>query len=48
MRCSDCSKSLTVNFIADRTDCGTCGVGDKVSHLPFRSGVVGTVVRGAA
>ena len=29
IRCSDSSKSLTVNSIADRTDCGTLGVGDK-------------------
>ena len=48
MRCSDGSKSLTVNSIADRTDCGTCGVGDKVSHLPFGSRVVGTTVGGTA
>ena len=30
--------------MADRTVCGTCGVGDKVSCLPFRSGIVGDVV----
>ena len=46
--CSDGSKSLTVNSIADRTDCGTLGVGDKVSCLPFRSGVVCGIVGGTA
>ena len=39
MRCSDGSKSLTVNSIADRTVCETCGVGDKVCGLPFISGL---------
>ena len=32
--------------MADHTDCGTCGVGDKVSHLPFGSGVGVTTVGG--
>ena len=32
--------------MADRTVCGTYGVGDKVSCLPVRSGVVDMVVGG--
>ena len=48
MCCSDGSKSLTVNSIADRTDCGTWGVGDKVSCLPFRSRLVVVTVGGTA
>ena len=39
MHCSDGSKSFTANSIADRTECATCGVGDKVSHLPCGSKV---------
>ena len=35
MHCSDGSKSLTVNSIADHTDCVIWGVGDNVSHLPW-------------
>ena len=46
IHCSDGSKSFTVNSIADHTDCGTCGVGDKVSRLPFGSGVGVTTVGG--
>ena len=34
------------NSIADRTVCETCGVGDKVSCLPFMSGVTGVSVGG--
>ena len=41
-QCSDGSKSFTV----DRTDCATCGVGDKVSHLPCGSEVGATTVGG--
>ena len=43
---TDGSKSLAVNSIADHTDCGMCGVGDKVSCLPFWSGEVGATVGG--
>ena len=32
----------------DRTVCGTCGVGDKVSCLPFTSGVIVVSVGGAS
>ena len=39
---------IPVSAIADRTDCGTLGVGDKVSCLPFRSGVVCGTVGGTA
>ena len=39
IHCSDGSKSFTVNSIADHTDCITCGVGDRVSHLPCGSEV---------
>ena len=46
IRCSDGSK--TVNSIADRTVCGTCGVGDKVSCLPFTSGVTVVPVGGTS
>ena len=46
MRCSDGSKFLTVNSIADRTVCVTFGVGDKVSCLPFTSCVAGASVSG--
>ena len=35
-----------VNSIADHTVCETCGVGDKVSCLPFMSGVTGVSVGG--
>ena len=48
MRCSDSSTSLTVNSIADRTVCGTCGIGDQVSCLPFMSGLLGVAVGGTA
>ena len=46
--CSDGSKSLTVNSIADRTVFETCGVGDKVSCLPFTSGVTVVLVGGTS
>ena len=46
MCCSDGSKSLTVNSIADHTVCVTFGVGDKVSGLPFTSCVAGVSVSG--
>ena len=46
MHCSDGSKSLTLSSIADHTVCGTCGVGDKVSCLPFMSSVTGVSVSG--
>ena len=48
MRCSDSSKSLTVNSIADHTVCETCGVGDKVCGLPFTSGLTVVSVGGTS
>ena len=38
--------NITVNSIADHTVCGTCGVADKVSCLPFMPGLLGVAVGG--